>query len=120
MGEASGEGGLLIEGFESDGYEGLGQVPLRILLPSNSQSPLGHKLVIRDEGVAMQNEDGEKEEDWGEEANVSWEESCLARFSKFLGFSTVGYEELILDFMNRINGNRQKIKGKGGGWDFKV
>ena len=65
MGEASNEGGLLIEGSESDGYEGLGQVPLRILPPSNSQSPQGRKLVIRDEGVAMQNEDGEKEEDWG-------------------------------------------------------
>ena len=45
---------------------------------------------------------------------MSWEESCLARFSKFLGFSIVGYEELILDFMNKINGSRQKIKGKGG------
>ena len=65
MGEASGEGGLLIEGSESDGYEGLGQVPLRILPPSNSQSPRGCKLVIRDKGVAMQNEDGEKKEDWG-------------------------------------------------------
>ena len=65
VGEASGEGGLLIEGSESDGYEGLGQVPLRILPSSNSQSPQGHKLVIRDEGVVMQNEDGEKEEDWG-------------------------------------------------------
>ena len=102
MGEAFGEGGLLIEGFESDGYEGLGQVSLRILPPSNSQSPQGRKLVIRDEGVAMQNQDGEREEDWGEEVDVSWEESCLARFSKFLGFSTVGYEELILDFMNMI------------------
>ena len=38
----------------------------------------------------------------------------MVRFSKFLGFSTVGYEELILDFMNRINTSRQKIKGKGG------
>ena len=46
---------------------------------------------------------------WGEEAKESWEESCLVRFSKFLGFSTVGYEELILDFMNRINTSSYKV-----------
>ncbi|RVW66264.1 hypothetical protein CK203_065874 [Vitis vinifera] len=34
--------------------------------------------------------------DWRE---ASWEESELARFSQFLGFSTVGLEKEILDFM---------------------
>ena len=86
---------------------------MSILPPPKNQSPSGRELVVR-EGVALRFEDREKEEDWGEEAKGSWEESCLARFSKFLGFSTVRYEELILDFMNKINTSRQKIKGKGG------
>ena len=43
-----------------------------------------------DEEAALQYEDGEREKDWGEEANVSWEESCL----------------LILDLMKRINDDR--------------
>ena len=77
MGEAPGEGGFLLEGPERDGNEGLGQVPLSILPPLKNQSPPGRELVVRDEGVALQFEDREKEE-----AKGSWEESCLARFSK--------------------------------------
>ena len=38
----------------------------------------------------------------------------MARFSKFLGFSTTGHEEEILGFMKRFNVGRQKGKGKGG------
>ena len=38
----------------------------------------------------------------------------MTRFSKFLGFSTVGHEEAILGFMKRFNAGRQKGKGKGG------
>ena len=33
---------------------------------------------------------------------ASWEESDLARFSKFLGFSTEGLEKDILEFMVKI------------------
>ena len=86
---------------------------MSILLPPKNQSPPIRELAVR-EGVALQIEDRENKEDWGEEAKGSWEESCWARFSKFLGFSTVGYEELILDFIIKINTSRQKIKGKGG------
>ena len=38
----------------------------------------------------------------------------MARFSKFLGFSTSGHEEEILGFLKRFNVGRQKGKGKGG------
>ena len=38
----------------------------------------------------------------------------MARFSKFLGFSTVGHEEEILGFMKRFNVGRQGGKGKEG------
>ena len=64
MGEAPGEGGFLLEGPERDGNEGLGQVPLSILPPRKNQRPPGCELVVR-EGVALQFEDREKEEDWG-------------------------------------------------------
>ena len=71
-----------------------------------------------EERDVQQHEDGEKEDTKGDEFIVeeidSWEESCLARFSKFLGFSTSGHEEEILGFMKRFNVGRQKGKGKGG------
>ena len=67
VGEAPGEGGFLLERPERDGHKGLGQVPLSILLPPKNQSPSGRELVVK-EGVALQIEDREKEEDWGEEA----------------------------------------------------
>ena len=47
--------------------------------------------------------------DWRE---ASWEESELARFSQFLGFSTVGLEKDILDFMVKIRKRREKVHSK--------
>ena len=44
---------------------------------------------------------------------ASWEESCLAKFSEFLGFLIEGFKEEILELMSRINFRRQKGKGKG-------
>ena len=74
--------------------------------------------MVVEEGDVQQREDGVKEDNRGEEFIVeetdSWEESCLTRFSKFLGFSTAGHEEEILGFMKRFNAGRQKGKGKGG------
>ena len=48
------------------------------------------------------------------EDNAYWEERCLARFNKFLGFSTAWHEEEILGFIKRFNVRRQKGKEKGG------
>ena len=47
---------------------------------------------------------GEKEEEW--------EESELAKFSLFLGFSTEGLEQEILDFLIKIRKRRERIQGK--------
>ena len=41
-----------------------------------------------------------------EEVPVSWEHSCLASFSRFLGFNTKGFEEEILGLLNRISKRR--------------
>ena len=43
---------------------------------------------------------------------ASWEESELARFSQFLGFSTVGLEKDILEFMVKIIKRREKVHSK--------
>ncbi|RVW95784.1 LINE-1 retrotransposable element ORF2 protein [Vitis vinifera] len=46
---------------------------------------------------------------WVEER---WEESDLARFSQFLGFSTEGLEKDILEFMVKIRKRRERIHSK--------
>ena len=43
---------------------------------------------------------------------ASWEESELARFSQFLGLSTVGLEKDILEFMVKIRKQREKVHSK--------
>ena len=42
---------------------------------------------------------------------VNWEDSELARFSKFLGFSTKGLEKDILDFLVKIR-KRERVHSK--------
>ena len=107
------------EGSESVGSQGIALTPLAILPPSSSTRPLCRDLVAVEEREVQQCEDGDKEDTRGKEFLVeereSWEESCLSRFSKFLGFSTSGHEEEILGFLKRFNVGRQKGKGKRGG-----
>ena len=43
---------------------------------------------------------------------ASWEESDLARFNKFLGFSTEGVEKDILEFLVKIRKRREKVHSK--------
>ena len=50
-----------------------------------------------------------EEKRWEE---VDWEDSELARFSKFLGFSTKGLEKDILDFLVKIRKMREKVHSK--------
>ena len=51
----------------------------------------------------------QEEGGWVEER---WEESDLARFSHFLGFSTKGLEKDILEFMVKIRKRRERIHSK--------
>ncbi|RVW26531.1 hypothetical protein CK203_103819 [Vitis vinifera] len=51
----------------------------------------------------------QEERGWEE---VSWEESDLARFSKFLGFSTEGLEKDILEFLVKIRKRRERVHSK--------
>ena len=43
---------------------------------------------------------------------VNWEDSELARFNKFLGFSTKGLEKDILDFLVKIRKKRERVHSK--------
>ena len=43
---------------------------------------------------------------------VSWEESDLARFNKFLGFSTEGLKKDILEFLVKIRKKRERVHSK--------
>ena len=47
------------------------------------------------------------------EGDLDWQESSLARFSQFLGFSTDGLEKDILSFLVKIRKKREKIHSKG-------
>ena len=47
------------------------------------------------------------------EREPNWEESSLAKFSQFLGFSTKGLEKEILSFLVKIRKRRQMIHSKG-------
>ena len=51
----------------------------------------------------------QEESGWVE---ARWEESDLARFSQFLGFSTEGLEKDILEFMVKIRKRRERIHSK--------
>ena len=54
----------------------------------------------------------ESQEGRGEGA-LNWEESSLAKFSQFLGFSTVGLVKEILSFLVKTGKRREKIHSKG-------
>ncbi|WKA08105.1 hypothetical protein VitviT2T_025854 [Vitis vinifera] len=47
------------------------------------------------------------------EKDLDWQESSLARFSHFLGFSTDGMEKEILNFLSKIRKRMEKIHSKG-------
>ena len=42
-----------------------------------------------------------------------WEDSCLIKFSEFLGFPIVGYEDEILDLMHKLVASQKQVKGNG-------
>ena len=44
---------------------------------------------------------------------VTWEESCLAKFSKFLGLPIKGFEGKFMDMVKRIRLRQKKGRDKG-------
>ena len=91
------------------------QIPLQILAPIiYSPRCSRRETVVGEEQQPIQCLGGEKVEGGVGIDLVPWEESCLAKFSEFLGFPIEGFKEEILELMTRINSRRQKRKGKGG------
>ena len=90
------------------------QIPLQILAPIYSPRCYRREIVVGEEHQPIQGMGGEKVEGGVGIDLVPWEESCLAKFSEFLGFPIEGFKEEILELMSRINSRRQKRKGKGG------
>ena len=112
LGESLGHGGPDEIPQDCVGSQGIVLTPLAILPPSSSTRPPCWDLVAVQGRELQQCEDGDKDENRGNETlaevTESWDESCLARFSKFLGFSTAGHEEEILEFLKRFNVGRKR------------
>ena len=48
-----------------------------------------------------------------EERYESWEESCMVKFSEYLGFSTKGHEWEILSLLRRLTVKQNQMRPKG-------
>ena len=75
-------------------------------------SPNMKEMVTVEDASDYQREQRKEEASIEENELMSWEESCLLRFSHFLGMSSEGYKEEVLDLINKICGRRQEGKGK--------
>ena len=74
--------------------------------------PKRKKMIMVESSHDIHKEEGEKVSIEEDPETLKWEESCLLRFSKFLGMSLEGYEDEVLDLMYKISDRRQKGKGK--------
>ena len=97
-----------------------GENSLQILI--GTESPMGETIecwelmeVNKSRTEVLRKEMGSDQivpretEAWGE---LNWEESDLAKFSKFLGFSTEGLEKDIVDFLVKIRKRRERVHSK--------
>ena len=80
------EGGC--EMFGGGDCRGCGLTPLKVMQPSCSSGGSGREMVMVEEQQMTQSKGGEKVEREVENDIAPWEESCLAKFSEFLGFPT--------------------------------
>ena len=97
--------------------EPLSQSPLRAIMPIDSLDEIsseGREIVVVGEVPVALWVEGKEEAQKTKRDIESLAESCLAKFSKFMGLPMKGFEEEILDLMKRIKGKRLKGTGKGG------
>ena len=88
----------------NDGEE---QIPLSIILADGSTREMASE---GDKTMAGEGVGGEFEELLQdlEGKGCRWDDSCLARFNKFLGFSTEGFEGEILNLLLRTKKRREQ------------
>ena len=107
---------LLSGGFSSRGDSLLGKVvPLRVVAADGREWGLERPGGISDEGeetgVVGQRKEAQCEsiENWN---YGSWENSCLVKFSEFLGFPTKGFEKEILNLLRNLVASQKLSKEK--------
>ena len=72
-------------------------------------------LVVIEEGPVGEGQQGEESASVELEAlgYEKWEDSCLIKFSEFLGFLTVGFESEILGLLSKIVARQHQVENKG-------
>ncbi|KAL6333022.1 hypothetical protein AAG906_020042 [Vitis piasezkii] len=110
---------LVEEALRNVGVEPQFEVPLCVLPGEGSEENV---ISCWDLVETNGGSDKYRGEEWGSglndpqavrgEKEDRWEESSLAKFSHFLGFSTEGLEKEILDFLIKIRKRRERIHGK--------
>ena len=74
-------------------------------------------LEVIIEGSGGEGQQGEESASVDSEAlgYEKWEDSCLIKFSEFMGFSTVGFESEILGLLRKIVARQHQVENKGAG-----
>ena len=111
MGDSSGQGGPL-KFKEIDDLE-----PLRMVAVDGREwgLELSNALEEIEEGPGGEGQQGEDLASGETEASgyEKWEDSCLIKFSEFLGFSTEGFENEILGLLSKIVARQNQGENKG-------
>ena len=98
---------------ESNGEEDL--EPLRVVAADGRELGVNFSGALMEDGEGLVTDDRKSNEVHNEVSELwtyeSWEKSCLARFSNFLGFPTKGFEREITKLLRNLV-NAQKL-GKG-------
>ena len=91
--------------------------PLRVVATGGREWELKNSgaMVEAEEGLEEDRQQTEKVQTKSLEGLVyeNWEDSCLVKFSEFLGFSTVGFEKEILGLPRKMVAMQQNEKKKG-------
>ena len=85
--------------------------PLRVMLVDGSEWGTGIDSVLLEDGQESVKEKSAKNrsECMGYD---NWEDSCLFKFSEFLGVKTIGFEEEILKLMRKLEAQQEGDKRK--------
>ena len=103
---------------ESHELEDLGGTePLRVVMADGSEWEKGLTVVPMEGGLSAEGPGPLSVESTEEEPELrgynSWEDSCLIKFSEFLGVKTVGFEVEILELLRKMEYRQHGFERKG-------
>ena len=91
--------------------------PLRMVVVDGREWGLESSgaFVAIEEGSVGEGQQGEESASVDSEVSgyEKWEDSCLIKFSEFLGFSIVGFESEILGLLSKIVARQHQVENKG-------